>query len=91
MSGKGYHVKYVAYDQRDGKNRIQVHLTEYPDRDFFYNINTNDLATLSKANAIQASLLAARASGDYVNLYLNSGSISPVSDFWFISVQVGEN
>jgi hypothetical protein len=90
-AGKGFHVKYVVHDQRPGKNRIQLHLTEYPGRDFFYTTNTNDLAALSKANAIYASLLAARTSGDYVNIFLYEGSIPSGSDFWFSSVQVGEN
>jgi hypothetical protein len=92
MSGHGYHVKYVVYDLRPDKLQIQVHLNEYPSRDFLYAMNTSDLAALSRANAVYASLLAARASGDYVVLFLTSGSLGTSgSPFTFSSVQVGEN
>jgi hypothetical protein len=90
-SGPGSHVLFITWTTRatiaypSGTNaQIQVVLKEevtssnnYIAR--YYNFDKNNAGSLSTANAIYSTLLTAKSTGEYVNLWLDaSGNIADV-------------
>lgn len=86
-NGPGFHLQYVVYDLRTANVRIQFGLKETPTQAYFYDLNTSDLAYLSRANAIYASLLSAKSTGDDVYIHIKSTG----SPWWIDGIQVGAN
>jgi hypothetical protein len=89
-SGTGNHVKIVEMDMRSsitpaGYARIQVIFSEASTTSYFYYFDASSATQFSKANAIYATLLTAKSTGELVNVLMDGNT------GYIVAAQLGSN